>query len=44
MLFSIIDKGIYRRLGDSEEEYKVKLLIICATTENVESALLKNIY
>ncbi|GEA30181.1 sigma 54-interacting transcriptional regulator [Clostridium diolis] len=41
MLFSIIDKGIYRRLGDSEEEYKVKLLIICATTENVESALLK---
>lgn len=41
MLFSIIDKGIYRRLGDAEEEHKVKILIICATTENVESALLK---
>ncbi|WP_315072239.1 sigma 54-interacting transcriptional regulator [uncultured Clostridium sp.] len=41
MLFSIIDKGIYRRLGDAEEEHKVKILIICATTENVESMLLK---
>lgn len=41
MLFSIIDKGIYRRLGDAEEEHKVKILIIGATTENVESMLLK---
>lgn len=41
MLFSIIDKGVYRKLGDAEAENKVRILIICATTENVESALLK---
>lgn len=40
MLFSIIDKGIYRRLGDADEEHKVKILIICATTENIEFTLL----
>ncbi|WML34845.1 PRD domain-containing protein [Clostridium sp. OS1-26] len=41
MLFYLIDKGIYRRLGEVDEEHKAKILIICATTENVESALLK---
>lgn len=41
MLFYIIDKGIYRRLGETDEEHKVKVLIICATTENADSALLK---
>ena len=41
MLFYIIDKGIYRRLGETDEEHNVKVLIICATTENVNSVLLK---
>lgn len=41
MLFYLIDKGIYRSLGETDEEHKVKILIICATTESVESTLLK---
>lgn len=41
MLFYLIDKGIYRRLGDPNTQYHAKLLIICATTENIESTLLK---
>lgn len=41
MLFYLIDKGIYRRLGEANVEYQAKVLIICATTENIESSLLK---
>ena len=41
MLFYLIDKGVYRRLGENEKDNKVNVLIICATTENVESTLLK---
>lgn len=41
MLFYLIDKGIYRRLGESDETHKANVLIVCATTENVESILLK---
>ena len=41
MLFYLIDKGIYRRFGEPNIQYYAKVLIICATTENVESSLLK---
>ncbi|MCG0275940.1 MAG: sigma-54-dependent transcriptional regulator [Thermosediminibacteraceae bacterium] len=41
MLFYLIDKGLYRRLGECETEHKANVLIICATTESIESALLK---
>lgn len=41
MLFTFMDKGIYRRLGETEIERKAKVLIICATTENPEKVLLK---
>ena len=40
MLFYLIDKGMYRRLGETEENNRVNVLIICATTENVETSLL----
>ena len=41
MLFTFIDKGIYRRLGETDAERRASVLIICATTENPESNLLK---
>lgn len=41
MLFYLIDKGLYRKLGESDVLHKANVLIICATTENVESSLLK---
>jgi len=41
MLFYLIDKGIYRRLGEPEGHHKANILIIAATTENIESSLLK---
>ena len=41
MLFYLIDKGLYRKLGDMEVQYKAELMIICATTEDIQSALLK---
>lgn len=40
MLFTLMDKGIYRRMGESESTKKSKVLIIAATTENPQSALL----
>lgn len=40
MLFYLIDKGLYRRLGEIDTAHKAQILIICATTENPESALL----
>ncbi|EIV99438.1 sigma-54-dependent transcriptional regulator [Thermoanaerobacter siderophilus] len=40
MLFTLIDKGIYRRLGESENTRKAEILIIAATTENPQSVLL----
>jgi len=39
MFFTVIDKGLYRRLGSTVERY-VNLMIIGATTESPESALL----
>ncbi len=44
MLFTFIDRGVYRRLGETENERKAQVLIITATTEEPNSFLLKNIY
>lgn len=41
MLFTFMDKGIYRRLGETEIERKGKVLIISATTEDPDRVLLK---
>lgn len=40
MLFNIIDRGVYRRLGDVAER-KADILIIAATTQEPRSALLE---
>ncbi len=40
MLFTFIDKGQFRRLGEAGEPRTAQVLIICATTENPKSALL----
>lgn len=41
MLFSFLDKGTFRRLGDTDTERRAAVRIIAATTENPDSALLK---
>lgn len=41
IFFTFMDKGIYRRLGETEQERRATVLIICATTENPESTLLR---
>ncbi len=41
MLFLLMDKGIYRRLGETEVHRKASLMIIGATTENLDTSLLK---
>lgn len=41
MLFYLIDQGTYNRLGETEHKRTSKVLIICATTENPGSSLLK---
>lgn len=41
MLFYFIDSGSYNRLGETEHKRTSKVLFICATTENPNSALLK---
>ena len=41
MLFTFIDKGYFRRLGDTEERQYAEVQIIAATTEDPESALLR---
>lgn len=40
ILFSIIDKGRFRRMGEVDETRKVNIMIIAATSEDVESYLL----
>ncbi len=40
-LFSILDKGEYRPLGSSGPTYSISVRLICATTESVNSALLR---
>ena len=41
MFFTFMDKGNFRRLGETEAERKAKVLIISATTENPDSTLLR---
>ena len=41
MLFYFIDNGTFNRLGENGVKRHSKVLIICATTENPDSALLK---
>ena len=41
MFFTFIDKGIYRRLGETESERSAKVLIITATTEDPNATLLR---
>ncbi len=41
ILFTYIDKGCFRKLGDTENLIKVKAQIIAATTEDPQSYLLK---
>lgn len=40
MLFTFIDRGVYRRLGETGTERSAQALIICATTEDPSSNLL----
>jgi transcriptional regulator with AAA-type ATPase domain/transcriptional regulatory protein LevR len=40
ILFSILDRGRFRRLGETKDERKVRIMFIGATTENIESNLL----
>jgi transcriptional regulatory protein LevR/transcriptional regulator with AAA-type ATPase domain len=40
MLFTFIDKGTFRRLGESKNDRSARVLIIAATTENPDSNLL----
>jgi PTS system IIA component len=41
MLFTYIDNGFFRPLGETEKEIRVNVRIIGATTENPDSYLLK---
>ncbi|MPW25488.1 PRD domain-containing protein [Alkalibaculum sp. M08DMB] len=40
ILFTLLDKGKFRRLGETYNERSAKVLFLCATTENIESSLL----
>ncbi|MBU3114271.1 sigma 54-interacting transcriptional regulator [Clostridium lacusfryxellense] len=40
ILFSILDKGKFRRLGETYAEREVNVMFIGATTENIESSML----
>lgn len=41
MLFYFMDTGTFQRMGDTEERLTANVRIICATTEDPDSALLK---
>ncbi|WP_368018343.1 sigma 54-interacting transcriptional regulator [Olsenella sp. AGMB03486] len=41
MLFTFMDRGVYRRLGETDAEHRAKVMLICATTEDPSSTLLK---
>ena len=40
----LLDKGEYRKLGANETSKDARVLIIAATTENLESSLLQTIF
>jgi len=41
MLFMLMDKGTYRKMGETEGTRKSSVRFICATTEDLNSSLLK---
>lgn len=41
MLFLLMDKNVYRRLGETDNQRKANVLIIGATTEDINSTMLK---
>ncbi|WP_459482514.1 sigma-54-dependent transcriptional regulator [Clostridium saccharoperbutylacetonicum] len=41
MFFTFMDRGVYRRLGETDSERSANVLIITATTEDPNAALLK---
>ena len=41
MLFLLMDKGVYRRLGEVKATHKSNVMIIAATTENPETVMLE---
>ncbi|MDX5727214.1 sigma 54-interacting transcriptional regulator, partial [Clostridioides difficile] len=41
MLFLLMDKGIYRRLGEANKVHECRVMIIAATTEDPETAMLE---
>lgn len=41
MFFAFMDRGIFRRLGETDIERTAQVLIVSATTENPDSALLR---
>jgi len=41
MLFMLMDKGTYRKMGETEGTRKSNVRFICATTEDINSSLLK---
>ncbi|MCR1899115.1 sigma 54-interacting transcriptional regulator [Irregularibacter muris] len=40
MLFYLIDKGSYRKLGETESSHEMNFMLIAATTEDLDSSLL----
>ncbi|MGB8953950.1 MAG: sigma 54-interacting transcriptional regulator, partial [Tumebacillaceae bacterium] len=40
MLFALLDRGVFRRLGESDTLRRAKIRLVAATTESVQSALL----
>lgn len=41
MLFLLMDKGVYRRLGETDNQNSAKLMIVGATTESKDTSLLQ---
>ncbi|WP_213974636.1 sigma 54-interacting transcriptional regulator [Tepidanaerobacter acetatoxydans] len=41
MLFTLMDKRVYRRLGETTEEHPCNLRIICATTDSQKDIMLR---
>lgn len=41
MLFTFIDRGVYRRLGETNNDRQAQVLLVCATTEDTSSSLLQ---
>jgi transcriptional regulator with AAA-type ATPase domain/transcriptional regulatory protein LevR len=41
MLFYLLDKGTYRQMGENNTIQKSQIIFLCATTENIDSGLLR---